>query len=132
MIPSAQYSSPQLAAEPGVWLELKSKGGGCKKRKNGRGVANQLPALQVNSTPLDAFLIFNLLVFLPLLAIREAVSEDQSPTYVNYLYMHQISVYVSEYKAGIATLTSLLIASAAFRRPVGGERKTSKISIRCN
>lgn len=86
-------------------------------------MANQLPALQVNSTPLDAFLIFNLLVFLPLLAIREAVSEDQSLTYVNYLYMLQITVYVFVYKAETATLTSLLIASAAFSRQWAKKKK---------
>lgn len=90
-------------------------------------MANQLP--QVNSTPLDAFLVCNLLVFLPLLAIQEAVSKDQSLTCVNYLFMHQIRVYVSVCKAEIATLTSLLIASTSGKAGWLKEKKTSKISF---
>lgn len=86
------------------------------------GWLTSCPLLQVNSTPLDAFLIFNLLVFLPLLAIQEALSEDQSLTYVNYLYMHHIVVYVRVEcmykKAEIATVKSLLIVSVGLCRPV--------------
>jgi len=88
-------------------------------------MANQLPELQVNSTPQDAFLIFNLLVFLPLLTNREAVSEDQSSTYVNYLYTHQISECV-----GRNSHTGIIVDSiSCIYKP--GEKQT-KISIWCN